>query len=310
MTMLPLDKLSSGESGEVAALTLEQPGRGVVVLDSDLLERLDRTLEHVERAFVGSVTGLVVRSASRVFVAGASLRELSDLDDKAASDYLRTGSAVFERLAHLPLTTVAAINGAALGGGLELALHCDHLVAMSPQPGPDGTVKGYPIGLPEASLGLCPGWGGTNLLLARVAEDWLGEAIRGMCSGAPMSVESAAESGLVESLAETPKGLEALAVDLAGRSSDGRRGPRHFAGDASRREAVRAAMECVRGELEDTEASRAIVGCIEAGLTHGYPSALELERASLIGLRHTETARERLASFFAKSERKPSETTA
>src|SRR4030095_4414837 len=87
-----------------------------------------------------------------------------------------------------------AINGAALGGGLELAMHCDGLVA-APPPSRDGAPgKPYPVGLPEAGLGLCPGWGGTNLLPARMDA---ADAIRRAASGQTMTDDEGAGGGRV-----------------------------------------------------------------------------------------------------------------
>ena len=153
-----------GDSG-VVVMTLEQADRPVVVLDSALLESIDKALDEIGT----DLKGFVLTSSSRVFVAGANLEEIMSLDDAALDQYLKFGSRVYGRIANLPCPSVAAINGATLGGGLELAMHCDTLIAMMPQAREDGKpAKPYHIGLPEAGLCICPGWGGTNMLPARI----------------------------------------------------------------------------------------------------------------------------------------------
>ena len=179
----------------IATVTLEQPGKPVVVLDHELIRRLEATLASVP----GDCRGLVLASASeRVFIAGADLKSIQDLSDADLHRYLQHGSRVFAMLAQFPFPTAAAINGAALGGGLELAMHCDALIASPPVPGKDGTIRPYPIGLPEAGLCICPGWGGTNLLGARI--DPL-VAFTRTALGQPLSFDEARAAGLFDSVA-------------------------------------------------------------------------------------------------------------
>src|SRR5262245_46013245 len=173
---LPNQREREGPCGGSVTVRLEEPGKPVVVLEHELMQRIEATLATLGR----DVRGLVLASASeRVFVAGADLKAIQELDDDQLDRYLRYGSKVFGMISDLPFPTVAAINGAALGGGLEIAMHCDGLVAA---PG----AKPYPVGLPEAGLCICPGWGGTNLLPARIDP---AEAIKRTATGAAMTFD-------------------------------------------------------------------------------------------------------------------------
>ena len=147
----------------VVTLWLDGDGRPVVVLDRNLIQRLNATLDAINQE--ENITGRFLKSdCSRVFVAGADLAEIDALDDPALHAYLAFGTTVFGRLAELPFPSIALVSGAALGGGLEIAMHCDAIIASKV----GGNEKPYPIGLPEAGLGICPGWGGSQMLPARI----------------------------------------------------------------------------------------------------------------------------------------------
>lgn len=298
---LPLERSPDG----FATLTLEQPGKPVVVLDLELLQRLDATLATLVGAGGRDIRGLIVRSGSeRVFVAGADLKTISEWSDDQLDRYLAFGQKVFLALATLPFPTVAAINGAALGGGLELAMHCDALVAAPPalrdgQPG-----KPYPVGLPECSLGLCPGWGGTNLF--PLCFDEPARAIRLCAEGKPMLFDEAAGSGLfsevagsqAELLATARKWLESAAAAAAVQNYSE---PDPWKRSPAQATKTLLSMDRARSELAPTEATRVVLECLNAGLTRGYQAALDAERRNLVRLRHTPEAKQALQAFFARS---------
>jgi len=143
---------------DYAVLLLDQPGSKVNVLNQELLKELESHLH--ELAQRPRLAGLIVESAKPgIFVAGADLKELAaatEPDHPPTREFIQHGLRVLEILDELPFPTIACIDGAALGGGLELALACDERIA--------GTNPKTRFGLPEISLGLIPGWGGTQRL--------------------------------------------------------------------------------------------------------------------------------------------------
>jgi enoyl-CoA hydratase/carnithine racemase len=285
----------------MAILRLEQPGKPVVVLDQDLIQRLEAALKSLPR----DTRALVLASASdRVFVAGADLKAISEWDDAQLMRYLEHTASVFGLLPRLPYPTVAAINRAALGGGLELAMHCDGIVG-APPPARDGQPgKAYPVGLPESGLGLCPGWGGTNLLPALIDP---ADAIRRTCTGQTMLFEEAAKAGLFTRIAPShdqliPAALAWLTEQKQGaRDRDG--APRRWIGRPAAAAKTLAALDAVREECSRTEPGAAVCRAIDAGLSQGWEAAIAVERRELVRLRHTPSAKQALAAFFAKGKK-------
>ena len=141
--------------GPVAVLRLDNPPLNLVT--RDLTEALDAALGRIEAD--SSVRAVVVAgSGDRAFCAGSDVTEFESLRGRVGEGKLARENAVYDRLARLEVPTVAAIEGDALGGGLELALCCDLRVASARAR----------LGLPEVGLGVIPGSGGTHRLPALV----------------------------------------------------------------------------------------------------------------------------------------------
>ena len=142
----------------IAVLTLNPGTEGKPAVFGPVgLRNLDTAIDAVAAGILaGGIHGVVVVGSGRTFCAGADLDFMAATPTRDdAIDFAQTGHRVFGRLRDLKVPVVAAINGTALGGGLELALHCSGRVVAD-------TARN--IGLPEVSLGLLPGWGGTTLL--------------------------------------------------------------------------------------------------------------------------------------------------
>ncbi len=175
------------DADRVAWLTLDRPGASANALSRAVMEELNEQLAELERL---RPRGLVVTSGKSGFVAGADVSEFEQAPSPAATlPWIRAAHAVMQRLEDLPFPTVAAINGYALGGGLELALACRHRVCVDD---PKAT-----LGLPEVMLGIHPGFGGTvravRLVGVTVAMDM-------MLTGRNLRPDKARKVGLVDAV--------------------------------------------------------------------------------------------------------------
>jgi enoyl-CoA hydratase len=294
----PVIRERSGPFAHIATIFLEQSPKPVVVLDHPLIRRLEATLSALPRDLRGLV---LASSAPRAFVAGADLKSIQEMSDDNLHRYLVYASSVYVKLSKLPYPTVAAINGAALGGGLELAMHCDGLVA-APAPKVDGVSKPYPVGLPEAGLAICPGWGGTTLLAARIDP---ATAIRATAAGKPMMLDDAAKAGLFDIVAADAEGLLPAAKkwlieqSLKGRTvRDG--APLKHSGRVAIAPRVIAAIDSVRDEVCKTDAGKSVIMALDAGVTRGFAACLRVEQEQLVRLRNLPAAKEAITNFFAK----------
>ena len=177
--------------GAHATITLATD-EGLNVISTDVLYSLGAAIARIRKDPIVRTT--VVQAKGKVFVAGADIKEMAGFKPDQAHEYATLGQSVMNDLAALPSITVAAMNGAALGGGLELALACDFRVAVR-------TAK---LGLPEVTLGLIPGWGGVGRLTHLVG---VAKAKRMFLSGNPVSGEDALEMGLVDEVVNSPEDL-------------------------------------------------------------------------------------------------------
>lgn len=294
----PIETDAAGPFNGIAVVRLEQAGSPMVVLDEPLIQRIEATL----RALPKAAAGFVLASASpRVFIAGADLKSIQALSDTELDRYLAYGQRVFGMISTLPYPTVAAISGAALGGGLEIAMHCDGLVAA-----PSASGKPYPVGLPEAGLAICPGWGGTNLLPARMDA---AEAISRTATGKPMLFDEAVAAGFFDRTAPSPETLiqtcKQWIVDRHAAGTPPRTGaPSKWIGLLDAKARVSSALFALGDTLPRTESAVAVVKAVRAGLEDGWQAALDVERRELVRLRSTPAGKAAIEAFFEKSGKK------
>src|SRR5271165_1796017 len=191
--------------GQVALLTLNRPDR-LNAIGRDVLGPLAAAV--TETAADERVRALVIAGAGRAFCAGADLGEIEALPDaRAFRGFIATMTEVYQLIADCPKPSVAALHGAAFGGGLELALACDLRVAET----------GTKLGVPEMKLGVLPGAGGTQRLPRLVPA---GIAKQMILTGEPITAARAHALGLVNELAGPGEAI-AAALGLAGQLAAG-----------------------------------------------------------------------------------------
>jgi enoyl-CoA hydratase len=171
----------------IVTLTLNRPDK-LNAIDSPMLDALEQILADIEAD--AACRAVVLTGAGRAFSAGADIKEWTAL---APLDFARTwgqrGHALFDRVAGLRPPVIAAINGIAFGGGLELALCADIRIAST----------AARCGLPEVTIGTVPGWGGTQRLPRLIGS---GRAKHMILSGQPVDAARAEAFGLVSEVVE------------------------------------------------------------------------------------------------------------
>ena len=187
----------------VALLTLDRPQR-LNSIGSDTIALLHAALQEIESD--ASLRAIVITGEGRAFSAGADISELDSLDSgEEFAGFVNRLTDAFDRLAACPTPSIAAINGMAFGGGLELALACDLRLAAP-------TAR---LGVPEIRLGLLPGAAGTQRL-ARMLPTAVAKHM--LMTGAPMSAADAVGFGMVNSIHDD---VVAAAMELAGTIAGG-----------------------------------------------------------------------------------------
>jgi len=172
----------------IVTLTLDMPGRSMNVLNDELTVPFAAAVEHIERD--ASIKGVVITSGKPQFLAGADIDKVYAITDPAqAFELAQAYKRLLRRLERCGKPVVAALNGTALGGGLELALACHWRIAID-----DAKAK---FGLPEVKLGLLPGGGGTQRLPRLIG---IQASLPLMLEGKELSAAQAKQLGIVNEL--------------------------------------------------------------------------------------------------------------
>jgi len=174
-------------NGDIALVTIDQPGSRANTLGQAILSELEAMVAQLKART--DVRGLIFRSGKPgMFIAGADLRELGGApqDADTTRKLVKRGLDLIASIEALPYPTVAAIDGACMGGGLELAMGFDYRLAS--------THPKTEIGLPETKIGLIPGWGGTQRLTRLIGPSLAAEMI---CAGEAAKADRARQIGLV-----------------------------------------------------------------------------------------------------------------
>ncbi|MCJ7785966.1 MAG: enoyl-CoA hydratase-related protein [Desulfobacterales bacterium] len=170
------------KEGKVAYLLIHRE-KALNALNLNVMTRLDQIfseLENDEEVIVIIITGV----GSKAFVAGADIKEIKEAGDKR-TEFIQRGQEIFFKIRNSSKVVIAAVNGYALGGGCELAMACDIRIAS----------ENAKLGFPETTLGLMPGYGGTQFLPRLIG---MGKAKHMIFTGESLTAMEAYQFGLVE----------------------------------------------------------------------------------------------------------------
>ena len=282
------------DSAGVWVLTFDRPNSSANIFDRATLEELGSHLTAV--AANKEARGLVLMSAKdSIFVAGVDLRAVHQMNATELEAFIELGQSVFSRLAALRIPTVAAIHGAAVGGGYEVALACDWRIAT-----PDSCTK---IGLPETKLGLIPAWGGSTRLPRLIG---VPKALDVILGGKTPGARTARKLGLIDEI--VPRGhLRAAAVAWLERGKHPRSlvhsAPVTAVVDLAIAPHVRRDIEAkTRGLYPAVQKAREVV--MEGAAKWNEADALKREREVIGELIGTESTRNLVSLFFLQERAK------
>jgi enoyl-CoA hydratase len=203
MTDMAYDNLLIERDGGVALVTFNRPAV-LNAINAPMLDALRRVLLELQRDDEVRVV-MLTGAGEKSFVAGADINELAAQTPVGGREHALKGQHVFDLIEHLGKPVIAAINGYALGGGCEMAMACTLRIAAD----------SARIGLPEITLGILPGYAGTQRLARLVGK---GKAMELILTGTPVSADEAARIGLINRVvpaAVLMSEARALAAQLA-----------------------------------------------------------------------------------------------
>ncbi|MDB5257762.1 MAG: enoyl-CoA hydratase [Chitinophagaceae bacterium] len=196
---IELQNILNEEKDGILYVTINRPDK-LNALNRKTIEELDSVFTFADQ--LDTVRAVILTgSGNKAFVAGADISEFSSFTDEEAMNLSLFGQAVFSKIESLRKPVIAAVNGYALGGGCELALAC-HLRIAS---------QNAVFGLPEVTLGLLPGYGGTQRLPLIIGR---GQALEMILTGSPKDSTWALQTGLVNHVTES-ENLLAKATEIA-----------------------------------------------------------------------------------------------
>lgn len=287
---LYLDWLEDG----IAELVFSAPG-SVNKLDTATVASLGEALAVVEKQT--DLKGLLLRSDKAAFIVGADITEflsLFQVPQEQLSQWLHFANSVFNRLEDLPVPTISAVNGYALGGGCECVLATDYRLA-TPE---------LRIGLPETKLGIMPGFGGSVRMPRLLGAD---SALEIIAAGKDVDAAQALKIGLVDGIVK-PEKLRDGAVAILRQAINGdldwkaKRQPKLEPLKLSKIEAAMS-FSIAKAMVMQTAGKHypapiTAVKTIEAAAKHGREEALKLENQSFVPLAHTHEARALVGIFL------------
>ena len=285
----------------IAVIRLDQPGKPVNVISRQMMEEMTEVLGRLEAREGGARAAVIASGKPGVWIAGADIEEFQHIRSAADGEQLSlAGHRLLNRLEALEIPVVAAIDGAALGGGLETALACDYRMASS-----SPRTK---LGLPEVQLGILPGAGGTQRLPRLLG---IANALDLMLTGKNLDGRRAMKLGLVDEVVPAPTLLRE-ARRAARELADGTRKPRagRRRGSPDWKEGLPGVGAVIfrkarEGVMDKTKglypAPLRILEVVERGIDRPLEEGLALEARAFGELSVTPESRSLVHLFFAKT---------
>lgn len=247
---------------QVAVLSVNRP-KALNSLNSEVIEELLAALTEIE-GNAGLKVVVITGSGEKAFVAGADIAEMSVLNVQQALGFSRKGQQVVNFIGRMTKPVIAAVNGFALGGGLELALACDFVYAS----------EGAKLGFPEVTLGVMPGFGGTQKLGRIVGRGRANELI---FTGRMITAAEALDWGMVNAVLP---GVELLgkAVEMAAKIAGN-----GLLGVAGAKDAIRSGLDM--GEADGLSYESVVFASLfaSADQKEGMQAFLEKRKAAFTG---------------------------
>ncbi|MBL4661496.1 MAG: enoyl-CoA hydratase/isomerase family protein [Alcanivoracaceae bacterium] len=297
------------KQGDIAIVLLNQPNSPVNVLSASMLKDFENLINTIEEDAEIKAAILYSEKAD-CWVAGADIKEFMAMQSSDEAEELsRGGNKLLSRLANLNKPVIAAINGATLGGGLELAMACHYRIAS--------TDKKTIFGLPEVKLGLLPGGGGTQRSVKLVG---LRNALDMLLTGKNVYPFKAKKIGLIDELIHKEGLLQAaikVAQTLATKGSNRKARKKGMLDKVlegtsfGRNFVLKKARETVsRKTRGNYPAPLKILDCVEIGQDSGFAAGLEAESAGFAYLHGTEACKSLIGLFLAMQDNKKLKSTA
>lgn len=284
------------DEGGIVTVTMDMQGQSANTMNARFLPAMQETVARL--AAEDGLAGVILASAKKTFFAGGDLKDMLAVETVTEAYFDRTQAikATFRALEELPVPVVAAINGAALGGGYELCLACNHrIVADDPR---------AVVGLPEVTLGLLPGGGGVVRLTALLG---LEKALPFLLEGGQVQPRDALAAGLVDEVVATDA-LIAAAKDWIRANPDAHTQPWDTKGfaypgggaqDARVLEVVMASSAMLHQKTRGLmPAPEKILDIAVSSMGMAFDAALTLETRGFMALMTTPEAKAAITTFF------------
>ena len=300
----------------ICTITFDRPNSSANIFDRDTLLELDSHVDEIER--MAPLRGLIFISAKEsIFLAGADIHALAGMADRpipappqvsgGTSDamlplleLIELGQRVFARIASLEIPTLAAIHGACLGGGFELALACNYRIASD--------AKVTKIGLPETRLGILPAWGGCTRLPRLIG---IPKALDMILGGKTLPAARALSLGMIDEVVPRTRLLEIARERIARPASAHRPGLRVPNNPVSAMLIrARVSRELAGRTRNNYPALFEALDVVTHGVSLPLEKSLQREREAILRLAQTEACRNLLRLFVSRERAKKSQTAA